>query len=61
MATDEIVSHSFDITTVVATVRGIVLAPTFQRGFVPNVIDGFRFTLNVTSANMVPTKFLDIG
>ena len=57
MATTQIVSGTTDTVTVGAvTKRGIILAPTFQRGYVPNVIDGFRFTLCVTSAIMMPTK-----
>lgn len=39
-----------------ASARRIVLAPTFQRGYVPNVVDGFRFTLTVTAADLMPTK-----
>ena len=57
MAVDQIVSQSTDIVTVTAgTGRTITLTPTCQRGFVPNVIDGFRFTLNVKGATMMPTK-----
>jgi hypothetical protein len=39
-----------------ASERRIVLVPTFQRGYVPNVVDGFRFTVTATSANLMPTK-----
>jgi hypothetical protein len=57
MAADEIVSHSADTLTVVGgTARGILVKPTFQRGYVPNVIDGFRFTLVAESATLMPTK-----
>jgi hypothetical protein len=51
------VEHNTDVATVVAgTAHGIVLQPTFQRGYVPNVVDGFRFTLTVTSATLMPTR-----
>jgi hypothetical protein len=42
--------------TVAGGPRSITLVPTFQRGFVPNVIDGFQFTLVVTGASKMPTK-----
>jgi hypothetical protein len=41
---------------VAVTTRSVTLQPTFQRGYVPNVIDGFRFTLQVTGAVLMPTK-----
>ena len=67
MAVDQIVSSSTDVVTVLTNAgRGITLSPTFQRGFVPNMIDGFRFTLNVPGGDpdaekisryrLVPTK-----
>jgi hypothetical protein len=58
MAVKQLISRSKDIATVdtVAGSHGITLAPTFQRGFVAHAIDGFRFTLNVVSANQMPTK-----
>ena len=57
MAVDQIVSQSADIVTVTAgTGRTITLQPTFQRGYVAHVIDGFSFTLNVTRATNMPTK-----
>jgi hypothetical protein len=54
--TEVAVSH--DTTTVISAsgIRSITLVPTFQRGYVPNVIDGFRFTLQVTGAIQMPTK-----
>jgi hypothetical protein len=58
MAVDQIVSRSADPVTVstVAGSRGITLVPTFQRGYVPDVVDGFRFTLTVTRASQMPTR-----
>jgi hypothetical protein len=56
MAVDQIISSSTDVVTVPGVARGIMLMPTFQRGYVSHVIDGFRFTLNVVSATMMPTK-----
>jgi hypothetical protein len=46
MTVDQIVSQTTDIITVATGggPRSITLVPTLQRGFVPNVIDGFRFT-----------------
>lgn len=56
MAVDQIITQSADVLTVAAGSRTITLVPTFQRGYVPNVIDGFRFTLNVTGSVDMPTK-----
>jgi hypothetical protein len=39
-----------------ASQRRIVLKPTFQRGYIPDVVDGFRFTVTVVAANLMPTK-----
>jgi hypothetical protein len=53
------VSHgtdSFMVPAPIPNVRTIMLLPTFQRHFIPNVIDGFRFTLQVVEANMMPSK-----
>ncbi len=51
------IDHNTDVTTVAAgTARGIALQPTFQRGFVPGAVDGFRFTITVVSATLMPTK-----
>ena len=56
MALDQVVSQTADTMTVGGRPRSITLVPTFQRGYVPNVIDGFRFTLVVTGASQMPTK-----
>jgi hypothetical protein len=51
------VEQSTDAVLVSAgTARGIMLQPTFQRGYVAQTIDGFRFTLTAPSAAMMPTK-----
>jgi hypothetical protein len=55
MAVDQIVSQSTDV-TVASGPRSITLVPTFQRGYVPGAIDGFRFTLAVAGASQMPTK-----
>jgi len=55
MAT-QVLDQSADTLTSATGGRGITLAPTFQRGYVPGAIDGFRFTLVVTSATQMPTK-----
>jgi hypothetical protein len=56
MAVDQIVSGTTDVIITPSVNRGITLVPTFQRGYVSHVIDGFRFTLNVASATLMPTK-----
>jgi hypothetical protein len=56
MAVDQIITQSADTLTIAGGPRSITLTPTFQRGYVPNVIDGFRFTLNVAGAVQMPTK-----
>jgi hypothetical protein len=56
MALNQVVTHYADSFTVGTNARAITLLPTFQRGYVPNVIDGFRFTLRVTLAIRMPTK-----
>jgi hypothetical protein len=58
MALDQVVSQTADTLTVAGAPRSITLVPTFQRGCVPNVIDGFRFPLVVTGASQMPTKLL---
>ena len=56
MALDQVVSQTADTLTVAGAPRSITLVPTFQRGCVPNVIEGFRFTLIVMRASQMPTK-----
>jgi hypothetical protein len=56
MAVDQIVTHDTDVMTVAVGPRTITLVPTFQRAYVPNAVDGFRFTLAVTGAYLMPTK-----
>ena len=56
MALDENQAHSSDTMMVAGGPRSITMVPTFQRGYVPNVVDGFRFTLQVTGASQMPTK-----
>jgi hypothetical protein len=56
MPLDQVVSQSADTFTIAGGPRSITLVPTFQQGYVPNVIDGFRFTLRVTGAAQMPTK-----
>jgi hypothetical protein len=48
--------HTTDTLTVPGGPRWITFFPTFQQGFVPNLIDGFRFTIQVTGASQMPTK-----
>jgi hypothetical protein len=50
------IDHTADTVTVAVGPRTITLVPTFQRAYVPNVVDGFRFTLAVTGAYLMPTK-----
>ena len=58
---NQVLSRSSDTVVIAASNgRGITLVPTFQRGYVPNVIDSFRFTLNFTGAIQMPTKTLGI-
>jgi hypothetical protein len=56
MATTQSLDQSADTLIVGTGIRQITLVPTFQQGYVPNVIDGFRFTLVVTGAVQMPTK-----
>jgi hypothetical protein len=56
MAVDQVISQASDVLTIASGPRSIMYLPTFQRGYVPNVIDGFRFTLQITGASQMPTK-----
>jgi hypothetical protein len=56
MALDQTLTQTADTFAIASGPRSITLMPTFQRGYVPNVVDGFRFTLQVTGAAMMPTK-----
>jgi hypothetical protein len=56
MALDQTLDQTADTLTVASTIRSITFVPTFQQGYIPNIIDGFRFTLQVTGANLMPTK-----
>jgi hypothetical protein len=52
----QVLGQSADTMTIKAGGRGVMLVPTFQRGYVPNAIDGFRFTLVVAGAYQMPSK-----
>jgi hypothetical protein len=56
MATTSTVQQFGDAMVVAVGGLSITVLPTFQQGYVPNVVDGFRFTIQITGATQMPTK-----